>query len=168
MGGTALCLRRSPKGMFRLLENIAKEWQKIDRAVLYRIVREFKRDRLVDYKEEKDGSVNIVLNKLGEKYAINCTLDEITLKMPNRWDEVWRIVIFDIPEKKKKAREALRAKLKELGFQELQKSVLVYPYECEDEIDFICEVFELRNNVRYIRAKYISNEAELKLKFSLR
>lgn len=168
MGGAALCFSRSQKGMFRLLENIAREWKKIDRAVLYRIVREFKRDRLVDYKEDRDGSVSIVLSKLGKKYAIHCKLDEIEIKIPDRWDGVWRMVIFDISEKKKKAREALRSKLKELGFRELQKSVLVFPYECEDEVDFICEVFELRNSVRYIRAGYISNEAELKLKFGLR
>ena len=56
-------------------------------------------------------------------------------------DGEWRIVIFDIPEKFKKAREALRMKLKELGFLELQKSVFIFPYECEDEINFIVEVF---------------------------
>ena len=167
MGGAALGFERSPKGMFRLFENVAKEWKKIDRAVLYRIIHEFKRDRLIDYKEEKDDSVSIVLSKLGKKYALNCKLDEMQIKTPVRWDGVWRIVIFDISEKKKKAREALRSKLKELGFRELQKSVLVYPYECEDEVDFICEVFELRNSVRYIRARYISNEAELKLKFDI-
>jgi len=167
MGGAALCFQRSPKGMFRTFENIAKEWKKIDRAILYRIVREFKRDRLIDYKEEKDDSVSIVLSKLGKKYALHCKLDEMQIKTPDRWDGLWRIVIFDVPEKKKKAREALRSKLKELGFRELQKSVLVYPYECENEVDFICEVFELRNNVRYIKTNYISNEAELKLRFDI-
>ena len=39
-------------------------------------------------------------------------------------------------------------KLKELGFLELQKSVLVLPYECEDEINFIMEVFLIRPFVR--------------------
>ena len=107
------------------------------------------------------------MSKLGKKYALHCKLDEMQIKTPDRWDGLWRIVIFDIPEKRKKAREALRSKLKELGFRELQKSVLVYPYECENEVDFICEVFELRNNVRYIKTNYISNEAELKLKFDI-
>ena len=67
----------------------------------------------------------------------------------------------------KKAREALRLKLKELGFKELQKSVLVFPYECEDEINFIMEIFLIRPFVRFIRAKSFTNEEQLKIKFVL-
>ena len=74
---------------------------------------------------------------------------------------------FDIPEKIQKAREALRLKLKELGFKELQKSVLVFPYECEDEINFIMEIFLIRPFVRFIRAKSFTNEEQLKIKFVL-
>ena len=76
-------------------------------------------------------------------------------------------MIFDIPERFKKAREALRMKLKELGFKELQKSVLILPYECEDEINFIVEVFQIRPFVRFIRAKSFTNEEQLKIKFNL-
>ena len=50
---------------------------------------------------------------------------------------------FDIPERFKKQGEALRNKLRELGFAKLQESVFIYPYECEDEINFIVEVFLL-------------------------
>ena len=51
---------------------------------------------------------------------------------------------FDIPEKLKRAREVLRDKLKDIGFIELQKSVFAHPFECEDEINFIVEVFQIR------------------------
>ena len=80
---------------------------------------------------------------------------------------LFRSVIFDIPETKKKAREALRNKLKELGFKELQKSVLVLPYECEDEIDFIVEIFEIRRFVRFMRVNSFTNDEQFKLKFGL-
>lgn len=40
-----------------------------------------------------------------------------------RWDGLWRIVIFDIPESHKKVRDILRFKLKGWGFVKLQKSV---------------------------------------------
>ena len=39
------------------------------------------------------------------------------------WDGVWRLVIFDIPEKHKRVRETLRRRLKEWGFNPWQKSV---------------------------------------------
>ena len=45
--------------------------------------------------------------------------------------------------------------------------MLVLPYECEDEIDFIVEVFLIRPFVRFIRAKSFTNEEQLKIKFNL-
>ena len=75
---------------------------------LYRIVGEFYNDRLIDYKEDKGGFVKIVLTKEGEKKALKFKLDEMEIKKPAKWDGEWRIVIFDIPERFKKAREALK------------------------------------------------------------
>ncbi|MBM2817700.1 MAG: phaN [Parcubacteria group bacterium] len=167
LGGVALGLSKSPKGYFKILKSLPKDWRHIKTERLYRIVREFYNDRLVDYREDKDGSIKIVLTKEGQKKALKFKLDEMEIKKPPKWDGEWRIVIFDIPEKLKKAREALRIKLKELGFLELQKSVFVLPYECEDEINFIMEVFLIRPFVRFVRAKSFTNEEQLKIKFGL-
>jgi len=59
------------------------------------------------------------------------------------------MVIFDIPEKKSKERRALSMKLKELGFYPLQESVFIYPYDCSDEIDFVCGFLEIDRYVNY-------------------
>ena len=165
--GVVLGLSRSPRNYFKVLKGAAKEWKEINRNKLVRIVREFYNDRLIDYKEDKDGSVKIILTKEGQKKALKFKLDEMEIKKPVKWDGEWRVVIFDIPERFKKAREALRMKLKDLGFLELQKSVLVLPYECEDEIDFIVEVFLIRPFVRFVRVKSFTNEEQLKIKFGL-
>ena len=167
LSGVALGFSRTPRGYFKILKVVPEAWREIERSRLYRIVGEFYNDRLIDYKEDKGGFVKIVLTKEGEKKALKFKLDEMEIKKPAKWDGEWRIVIFDIPERFKKAREALRMKLKELGFLELQKSVLVLPYECEDEIDFIVEVFLIRPFVRFIRVKSFTNEEQLKIKFNL-
>lgn len=167
LSGVALGLSKSPKGYFKILKSIPEDWQQIKTERLYRVVREFYNDRLVDYKENKDGSVKIVLTKEGQKKALKFKLDEMEIKILPKWDREWRIVIFDIPERFKKAREALRLKLKELGFLELQKSVFILPYECEDEINFIMEVFLIRPFVRFVRAKSFTNDEQLKIKFGL-
>ncbi|MBI2327574.1 CRISPR-associated endonuclease Cas2 [Candidatus Curtissbacteria bacterium] len=39
------------------------------------------------------------------------------------WDGVWRLVIFDIPERHTRVRDTLRRRLKEWGFNKWQKSV---------------------------------------------
>lgn len=52
-----------------------------------------------------------------------------------KWDGFWRIVIFDIPEKKKEIRRRLQSKLVELGFGMWQKSVYISPFDWEEDID---------------------------------
>ena len=132
VAGVALGFSRSPKNYFKILDVVVKDWKEIEKRKLLRIVKEFYENRLIDYREKEDGNVYIVLTKNGQKKALEYQINELKIKKPDKWDGKWRIVIFDIPEKKKKAREVLRAKLKDLGFKELQKSVFVLPYECED------------------------------------
>lgn len=47
-----------------------------------------------------------------------------------KWDGKWRLVIWDIPEKRRNARDLLRHQLKQLGFQQLQKSVWASKKNC--------------------------------------
>ncbi len=165
--GVALSLSRSPKNYFKILKSVSGEWKKINRDKLIRAVREFHNNRIIDYKEKEDGTVEIVLTKEGKEKALKYKIDEIKIKKPDTWDGKWRMVIFDIPEKKRKARKALRDKIRELGFRELQKSVFIFPYECEDEINFVVEVFDLRPYVRLLNVESFTNEEQFKLKFKL-
>ena len=167
LAGVSLSLSRSPKGYFKIIKGLPLGLKEIKRDKLRGLVREFYNDRLVSYKENKEGLIEVVLTKDGEKKALRFKLDDIKIKKPKKWDKQWRIVIFDIPEKFKGAREALREKLKELGFVELQKSVFAYPFECEDEINFIVEVFQIRPFVRLVKAGSFTNEEQFKIKFNL-
>ena len=82
-------------------------------------------------------------------------LEDLKLNKTPTWDGLFRMVIFDIPESKKGTREMFRRKLKELEFQQLQKSVFVTPYECHDEVDFLRNVYEIVPYVSYVLAKEI-------------
>lgn len=54
------------------------------------------------------------------------------------WDGRWRLVIFDIPEKRRSARDLLRSKLKQWGFVHWQKSVWACKANCTKPLrDFI-------------------------------
>lgn len=70
-------------------------------------------------------------------------LEDISIPHPKDWDGQWRFLFFDIPEKRRGARDILRAKLKSLGFFRFQKSVWIFPFEYEKEIDVICEYLDL-------------------------
>lgn len=57
-----------------------------------------------------------------------------------KWDGKWRLVIFDISEKRKVKRETLRKKLLELGFGMWQRSIYISPYNwAEDMYEFLSE-----------------------------
>ncbi len=122
---------------------------------------------LVDWRQLPNGKIKIILTKLGKKKILIYDLDNIKLKK-GRWDGKWRLVIFDIPDSKKRAREALRQKLKELDFYPLQKSVFINPYPCEDEVDFLCNIFDInRNDVLVLEVNKFEGAEKLKHHFHL-
>jgi DNA-binding transcriptional regulator PaaX len=75
-----------------------------------------------------------------------------------KWDGFWRLVIFDIPEDKKTVREGLRNKLRHFGFYPLQKSVFVFPYDCEKEIYELADFFELGDNLQIFLVKSLGRK----------
>ncbi len=84
-----------------------------------------------------------------------------------KWDGKWRVVIFDIPHKKKRTREAFRRKLYELGFKKLQKSVWIFPYDITEQLELIIEYFYIKSFVKFIVADSISDEEKWKGRFRL-
>ncbi len=53
------------------------------------------------------------------------------------WDGKWRVVIFDIREKRRNVRLRLRTLLSSAGFVRLQDSVWVHPYPCDEFIGLV-------------------------------
>lgn len=93
--------------------------------------------------------------------------DDKSEKALPKWDKKWRIVIFDIPEPKKLAREHLRFFLKELGFKMLQNSNWICPYGDFDEIQNFIKEEKIEKHVVLIVTDRISNELLYKKKFDL-
>jgi len=165
--GVVLSLTRRPDVYFSILKKAAKEWKKINERNLRDVIRRLYKSKLIDYKENKDKTVTIILSEKGKKRILKYDLDKIQIKKPFQWDKLWRLVVFDIPEDRKAGRTALVAKLKELGFYPMQKSVYIHPYECKDEVSFVAEIFDLAPYVRFLRVKDVDIELDLKNRFRL-
>lgn len=168
MGGLALGLTHSPRQYFQILKGIRKNWEAINRRALRKSIIRLYQARLVEAKDNPDGSSTILLTEKGETRALTYQIDEMKIPAMQKWDKKWRIVLFDIPERQKKARDALSKSLKRLGFYQFQKSVFVHPFECWNEIDYIIEFFSLRPYVRMIVGEHIDNGEELKRHFRLK
>lgn len=167
IGGVSLGLTHSPRRYFRIIKDMGKAWRDVNTKQLNDTIRNLYRSKLIDMKENKDGTTEMILTEKGKKKIISYDIEKMIIAKPGRWDQKWRIITFDIPEKFKIARNALREKINDLGFLKYQKSVFIYPYECKDEIDFIIEFFDIRPFVRYITAEELDNELDFKKKFNL-
>lgn len=166
-GGLVLGLSGSPRAYFRILKGIAKEWEYINRQTLQKAVRRLYYSKLLEEKYNADGSITLILTDEGKKKVLTYKIGEMKIEKPTNWDKKWRVVLFDIPEKRKRTRDALRCHLKNLGFYEFQKSVFIYPYDCKNEIDYIIEFYNLRKFVRFIVADSLDNELHLKSHFKI-
>lgn len=98
------------------------------------------------------------IKRLREKGLIDCVSDNelamrltdsgkdkaLWLKIKNgdeKWDGKWRLVVWDIPEKRRQARDLLRFKLKQLGFKQWQKSIWASKVNCTEVLrNFIRQV----------------------------
>jgi DNA-binding transcriptional regulator PaaX len=166
LAGLAFGFTYLPHKQWQIIKEVAREWKKIDEKALKEEIKKLYRSKLVERRKNPDGSFTFILTEKGKLKALTYHFQKIKIKREN-WDGKWRIVIFDIPERIKRARDALRDKLKELGFYELQKSVFIFPFKCEDEIEFVIEFFNLRKYVRIGILESIDNELHLKKFFGL-
>lgn len=133
---------------------------------LKRSLRNLEKQRLISMTYEGDKTV-IKLTKEGREKLLKFKLDEMQIKPQKKWDKKWRLVTFDIPIDYNYNRNAFVWKLKELGFKKMQKSVWICPYPCEDEIDFLKEIYRVRSFVRVVTAEKIDIQSDLFKKFSL-
>lgn len=118
---------------------------------------------------EKDNKVYVYLKEKNNptvlKYSIKALLD---FKMKKKeWDGKWFLVFFDVPEIQRNKRNYLRRFLTQIGFFRYQKSVYIYPFECEKEIILIKKIVEGAKYMKYIVAEKIEDESDVKAYFHI-
>ena len=117
--------------------------------------------------ERHDGTSYVRLTEKGEHFAALMHEGKLAPKKPKRWDGKWRLLIFDIPERRRGVRTNIRKTLVMLGFVRLQDSVWAYPYDCEDYIAILKADFNIGKDVLYIIADQVEYDAPLRAHFTL-
>ena len=113
--------------------------------------RKLKQRGAFEFAEEKDGYLVYRFTEKGKEKIKKLIFEEMNVTKPKRWDGKWRLVIFDIPESRKQARNALRDKLKEMNFYQCQRSVWIHPFPCGEEVAFITHLFNIEPYVKVFR-----------------
>lgn len=109
----------------------------------------------------------ITLTEKGRRSLRHFQLDSMSLPKEKRWNGIWHLVVFDIPEQRKAGRDALSHILQSLGVFHLQRSVFIYPYDFRDEVQFIAETFGVLPYVFYMEVKKVDVEEKLLRFFNL-
>lgn len=126
-GGMLSMALLAPK-MLRLLPH--PDGSKTKRKELYgRITQAKYRLKQVGLVAESEGRLR--LTQAGRIHIEKILMREYRIPEPVRWDGKWRMLMFDIREKRRQVRTQLRKLLVGAGFLYLQDSVWIHPYPCD-------------------------------------
>jgi len=166
IGGIVCIAASSPY----FIKNLIKAYQRRKYYPKKKIVDAFynlKRRGLIEF-EIKNKQIYIKLTEKGREVANWMQINDLKIKRPRKWDGWWRLVIFDVAQLKKIYREALRGKLRALGFHQLQKSIWVHAFNCQPEIELLKNFFGFSDKeIRLVLAKNIGDDEELRKIFKL-
>lgn len=115
---------------------------------------------------EKDGKKYARITEKGKR-ILQMEMEKKAMVKKKRWDRRWRIVIFDIPERRRSTRVRIRRFMEEYGFVRLQDSVWIYPYDCEDLIALAKANFRLGADVLYMIVERLEHDKHLREHFTL-
>lgn len=150
------------KELDRPAKNRKRLYQRISQAVL-----RLKQDGLVTTSGEP-GKRRIALTKRGEALLTKLEFKEYVIPEPVFWDGKWRVLVFDMSEKRRRTRDQLRRLLQGQGFVRMQDSVWVYPYPCDEFVALVRA--HLKSGVgemRYFVADALESDKSLRGHFRL-
>lgn len=111
----------------------------------------------------------------GQRYALTATGRRRALELLARsqksttssWDGKWRVYIFDVPERRRAARDFLRRELRLLGFQKLHQSVWVSPFDPPPAFQQLLREVGLLAHGRLLLVAAMDYDRDLRRRFGL-
>ena len=153
------------RGLYKALwRQVAKKVN--SRRALIRSLNNLRRRGLLKLVQTPHG-YRLELTEKGRVELLAYEIGEKLLKKPKRWDNKWRLIIFDIAEKHRKRRDDIRRTLVGLGFFRLQDSVWVHPYDCEEVLELLRTKHHVRHEALFVQADSITNHKLLRQHFNL-
>ena len=153
-------------GLGLVVRDLQRFKDKKDRQRLYQSLQYLGRRGYVKLEYLKDGKIKISLTKQGTTVVKKLDIEQMEILNSDRWDQKWRVVIFDVPNWKSKNRLAFTERLKHLGFRMIQKSVWGYPFPCHDEIMILRKFYDIEKYVTYLETAMVEDEYLWRQRFS--
>jgi DNA-binding transcriptional regulator PaaX len=155
-------MTRLLKGLDRPAKNRAQLYRRITQGI-----KRLEQEGLVTVSGEY-ANRRVRITEKGREVMKQIEFGEYVIPEPAFWDGKWRVLIFDIREKRRRVRTQLRRLLQGAGFVRVQDSVWVYPYPCDDFISLVRA--HLKSGVGEIRifvAEALESDKDLREHFCL-
>lgn len=155
----------APKLMQALDTPLRKLFYKLDdrerEREIQRVVRYMKQQGLLAGSYEH----GLQLTEKARRRLAKADFENLHVEPRDIWDKRWRIIIYDIPEHQKTARDALGHHLLRFGCFQLQKSTWITPFPCREAIAILCAHYRVDQCATYFEALNLNNEAALIARF---
>ncbi len=142
-----------------------KEWEKYNIWRLRQIVKRMQNSNFVEIKEE-NGIQVVKITKRGKDKLLQFDIKKMQLD-ESSWDGKWRLIVYDVRTSRRKNSEMFRQAITNLKLHKLQKSVYLTPFKCEDEIEYLRQVFEIGNEVLILTVRNLENEEAYRKYFGI-
>ena len=116
--------------------------------------------------KEENGTAQVKITEFGEKRLLVYDLEKIQLSEAN-WDGKWRLIIYDVKKAKRTNSETFRRAILKLNLLKLQKSVYLTPFKCEDEIEYLRQLFDIGTEVQILTVGKLENETAYRRYFGI-
>lgn len=117
------------------------------------------------FRLREQGYVDLVSKNKSETLLLTSDGEALCNKYFPVRDGVWKIIIFDIPESKRKVRDFIRGRIKSLGFKRWQSSIWVSPYYLDTEVEKELRLLAEKYFVRLIKTTDINYLKDLEKLF---
>ena len=107
------------------------------------------------------------LTPRGEKQLRTLSLTLARPQKLKKWDKKWRMLIFDVPEKRRNVRDKARGLLRTSGFVRIQDSVWIYPYPCEEFVALLKAEVKIGKDMLYMIVDSLEGDAGFRELFKL-
>lgn len=149
-------IRTMREAFYPDLYKFRREWErKKDRKNFNQLVSYLKRKGWIRIKE-LEGKKAVFLTKEGSERILRVKMKMAEKKV--RRDGKWIMIIFDIPETKRKVRDHFRTNLRILGYENLQKSIWICPYNVLKETQELIKEYSIEPYTRLL----LVDEMEIK------
>jgi DNA-binding transcriptional regulator PaaX len=135
---------------------------KIKKADYVKIIRELKRQGLVDITNKQD-LMSFTITPAGIYRLQQVIINEIEIPKPKPWDKKWRLVTYDVPVRQSKERAYFTAQLQKLGFVMLQKSLWAYPFPCFEKVEQLAGHYNLARYITFLEVDRLDDISSQKL-----